>query len=113
MHELSLAQGILRIVRSEQEKKGFTRVLAISLRIGEYSGVVPECLEELFPIAAEGTAAQGAELRTERIPARFRCGDCGFEGRPEHGSACCPACGGEAIRMVAGREFYVESLVVE
>ena len=25
----------------------------------------------------------------------------------------CPACGGEAIRMVAGREFYVESLVVE
>ncbi len=113
MHELSLANGILGVIRDEQKKNGFSRVLEVSLKVGEYSGVVPRCLEEFFPIAAEHTAAEGAVLRIEVIPSVFRCGDCGFEGRPEHGSACCPACGGEAIRMVAGREFYVESLVVE
>jgi Zn finger protein HypA/HybF involved in hydrogenase expression len=27
--------------------------------------------------------------------------------------ACCPKCKSQAIRMTAGREFYVESLNVE
>ena len=113
MHELSLARGMLDIVRAEQEKSGFTRVLEISLRVGEYSGVVPRCLEEFFPIAAEGTAAEGARLNIEELPARFRCPDCGFEGRPDRERACCPSCGGERIKMISGREFYVENLVVE
>ena len=84
MHELSLANGIIGIVKAEAEKSGFQRVLEISLKVGEYSGIVPRCLEEFFPVAAEGTPAQGAALRID-----------------------------EHIRMIAGREFYVENLVVE
>jgi len=44
MHELALAEGILKIVTSEQQKNGFARVLEIGLSIGEYSGIVPTCL---------------------------------------------------------------------
>ena len=113
MHELSLAQGILQIIRTEQEKRGFGRVLEVSLKVGEYSGIVPHCLEEFFPIAAEGTSAEQAKLSIEVLPSVFRCPDCGFEGRPDRDRACCPNCGGERIRMVSGREFYVENLVVE
>ena len=113
MHELSLARGILDIVEAERKKNGFTRVLEISLKVGEYSGIVPRCLEEFFPIAAGDGAAKDAALRIEVLPALFRCADCGFEGRPDRGNACCPVCGGEHIRMVSGREFYVENLVVE
>ena len=113
MHELSLANGILGIISAEQEKHGFTRVLEISLKVGEYSGIVPRCLEEFFPIAAGDGCAKGAKLRIELLPSVFRCADCGFEGRPDRERACCPRCGGEHIRMVSGREFYVENLVVE
>ena len=113
MHELSLAQGILDIVKAEEQKNGFTRVLEISLKVGEYSGIVPRCLEEFFPIAAAGSCAEGAKLSIEVLPSVFRCADCGFEGRPDRGRACCPSCGGEHIRMVSGREFYVENLMVE
>ena len=113
MHELSLARGILGIVEAEQKKSGFTRVLEISLKVGEYSGVVPGCLEEFFPIAAEGGPAENARLRIEELPAVFRCPDCGFEGRPDRGRACCPGCGGERIRMISGRDFYVENILVE
>ncbi len=113
MHELSLAQGILQIIRTEQEKRGFGRVLEVSLKVGEYSGIVPRCLEEFFPIAAGDGVAKDARLRIETLPAVFRCTDCGFEGRPDRERACCPGCGGEHIRMVSGREFYVENLVVE
>ena len=113
MHELSLSEGILNIIRAEEKKNGFSRVLEVSLKVGEYSGIVPRCLEEFFPVAAAGSCAEHARLRIELLPALFRCPDCGFEGRPDRERACCPRCGGERIRMVSGREFYVENLVVE
>ena len=50
MHELALTEGIIQIVREQAEKNGFDRVLEIRLRVGEYSGIIPECLLEFFPI---------------------------------------------------------------
>ncbi len=112
MHELSIAQSLIGLVEREAEKEGFTRVLEIRLRMGEYAGIIPDCLREFFPLAAAGTKAEGAALAIETLPARFRC-PCGYEGPVERRAACCPVCGGTAIRMVSGREFFVENLKVE
>ena len=113
MHELALTEGIIQIVREQAEKNGFDRVLEISLRVGEYSGVIPECLQEFFPIVSKGTKAEGAALVIQPVPASFRCLTCGYEGAIPPRTACCPQCGSTAIRMTAGREFYVENLKVE
>ena len=113
MHELAIAQGIIEIVNSEAKKNGFKRVLEISLKMGELSGMVPDCLLEFFPVAAKGSAAEGAELSIEQVPARFQCLECGYEGEIDRKNACCAQCRSSAIRMTAGREFYVESLKVE
>ena len=113
MHELALTEGIIAIVEQEARKNGFERVLEITLKVGEFSGVVPDCLREFFPIASRGTAAEGAALRIEPVPAAFRCEGCGFEGPLPRHTACCPDCGGEVKRMIAGREFFVENLKVD
>lgn len=113
MHELSIAEGVLRIVDAEAKKQGFTRVLSLRMKIGEYSGILPDCLREFFPIAARGGPAEGAELVIEPVPGRFCCLDCGHEGPVDRREACCGACGSTAIRMVAGRECYVEDMTVE
>lgn len=113
MHELAITKGIIDIVNSEAEKQRFGRVLAISLRVGEYSGIIPECIREFFPIAAAGSPAEKAELLIETVPAVFRCLDCGYEGKLPRHSACCPLCSGTGIKMISGREFFVESLKVE
>ena len=113
MHELSIAEGVLRIVDAEAKKQGFTRVLRLRMKIGEYAGIIPDCLLEFFPIAAKGGPAEGAELVIETVPAAFRCPDCGYEGPVERREARCGVCGSTAIRMIAGRECYVEDLVVE
>ncbi len=113
MHELALAKGIIDIVLSEQKRQGFERVLEIRLRVGEFSGVVPECIREFFPIAAADSPARGARLTVESIPASFRCLDCGHEGAADRKNACCMNCGSTALKMTAGREFYVESINVE
>ena len=113
MHELSLTEGILTIVNSEQKKNAFSRVLEIDLRVGEYSGVIPACIEEYFPLVSKGTAAEGAKLVMATVPAEFKCSDCGYQGVIPPHTASCPQCGGKEIRMTAGREFYVENLIVE
>ncbi|MBR5094347.1 MAG: hydrogenase maturation nickel metallochaperone HypA [Oscillospiraceae bacterium] len=113
MHELALTEGIIQIVREQAEINGFDRVLEIRLRVGEYSGIVPECLLEFFPIASRGTPAEGAALTIQPVPAAFRCFGCGYEGPVPRRTACCPDCGSTAIRMTVGREFYVEDMKVE
>ena len=113
MHELALTEGIISIINSEQKKNSFQRVIEIRLRVGEFSGVMPECIREFFPIAAKGTSAENAEIIIESIEARFRCLDCGYEGRIDRKHPCCPDCGSECIRMTAGREFFVENIKVE
>lgn len=111
MHELAVAQNIIAIIESEAGKRGFGKVLKIKLAVGEVSGVVPECLYEMFPVAAGGTVAEGAELLTETVPAVVACSSCGYKGKPEGGE--CPRCGGTDIRLESGREFFVDSIEVE
>lgn len=113
MHELAITESLIDLINREAKDKGFQKVLTISLRVGEYSGLVPDCIQEFFPIAAKGTFAEGAALDIRSVPAAFRCQECGYEGPVSRKAACCPDCGSTAIRMTAGREFFVESLKVE
>ena len=113
MHELALTKSLIDLVEREAKNQGFSRALEIRLKVGEYSGIVPDYILDLFPYASKGTAAEGAALFFETLPAAFRCADCGYEGPVERREACCPRCRGVALRMTAGREFFVEDLKVE
>ena len=113
MHELGLTKSLVDLVQRESEKQGFRKTLEIRLTLGEYSDVVPEYILDLFPHVARGTAAEGAALVFAHIPGCFLCSGCGYEGPVDRKKACCPACGGTALKMTAGREFFVDSLKVE
>ena len=113
MHELAITEGVIAIVNSEAEKQHFTKVLSITLKVGEYSGIIPDCVREFFPIASAGSIAEGAELEIEPIEAEFKCLDCSYSGKIERSSAACPECGSTLLKMTKGREFYVENIKVE
>ncbi len=113
MHELAVTRSLIDLVEREAEKQGFHRVLEIRLKVGEYSGIVPACILDLFPYASGGTAAEGAGLVFETVPGSFLCSECGYEGGIERREAKCPRCGGTALKMTGGREFFVDSLKVE
>ncbi len=113
MHELAVTRSLIDLVQREAENQGFRKALEIRLKVGEYSGIVPACILDLFPYASKGTAAEGAELIFESVPGVFRCAGCGYEGGIDRREAKCPRCGGTALKMTAGREFFVDSLKVE
>ncbi|MCR5302989.1 MAG: hydrogenase maturation nickel metallochaperone HypA [Lachnospiraceae bacterium] len=110
MHELSIVEGILEAVIPEVEKYDVSRVNEIRLKVGELSGIVPQCIDEYFRIAAKGTIAEGASIKIEKIPVSIQCSECGYEGVISPGKFRCPNCDGRDFRVVSGSEYYVDSV---
>jgi hydrogenase nickel incorporation protein HypA/HybF len=107
MHELSIAEELLAVIRDNAEKAGIQKVLAVNLRIGEYTGILPESLEFAFQILSQGTITEGARLNIDRVPALFSCTLCGAQvGGDER---VCSQCGGGEMKVLGGDQLQILS----
>jgi hydrogenase nickel incorporation protein HypA/HybF len=110
MHELSIADAVLRIALAHADGR---RIEAIELKVGHLRQVVPDALAFAFTLVSEGTNAQGAELLMQEVPAAGECGRCGthteFDGFP----LACEACGSVDVELVRGEELLVDALTME
>ena len=113
MHELAVTESILDIVCRHAEQADAERILSINLVIGELSSIVDDSVQFYFDYLSQGTLASGAELVFERLAVALHCTDCGHEWQPGTADWTCPVCGVARARIVAGREFYVDSIEVE
>lgn len=94
MHEVTIAQAIVDIVRDHAARDGFTRVKTIRLAIGALSHVDPRALEFGFEVVARGTVADGARLAIDRPGGEAFCTDCEKTVPLAELGAACPTCGG-------------------
>ena len=113
MHELSIAQDLIRIIEAERDKHGFGKVNSVRLRAGALSGIEPKALSFAFEVVREGTCATGAVLEMEVEPMKLVCRDCGHIMPGEHGPARCGRCGSLGVKMDAGNYFDIVSLEVD
>ena len=113
MHELAITEGIIEAAVPEAERQGAKKILEIRLKIGELSGVLPECIQEYFNIASKGTIAEGARLKVEKIPITIECRNCGYMGEIKKPRIHCPECDSWDFSLKSGREYFVDSLEVE
>ncbi|HWE60795.1 MAG TPA: hydrogenase maturation nickel metallochaperone HypA [Chloroflexota bacterium] len=110
MHELSVAQSIMEIVCRHAADR---RVTQVTVHIGHLRQVVPAALSFSFEIVAQGTPVEGAELIIEPVPAIGLCRRCGAESQLHLFPLQCQACDSFDLRIVAGEELVVDSLLVE
>lgn len=113
MHELSLAQALVEQAEAALRREGGGRAVHLTVVIGALSGVDPEAFAFAYPLAAEGTLLEGAELRMEEIPARVNCRACGAPSEPDPLLIRCGACGSDEVDLVSGREFLLRELEME
>lgn len=110
MHELAITEGIMEAAIPEAEKAGAKKINEIRIKIGELSGVLPECIEYYFNIVSKGTIAEGAKIVPIKIPVGIECPDCGYSGDIDRKKIICKGCGGKNFKVVRGREYFVDSL---
>ena len=110
MHEVGIAQGVMKIIENETAKHGVSKVSKVRVRIGELSNLVPDALSFAFETITPGTVAEGAELEIEIVPAKGRCEKCGIEFDIDGIMFYCPRCEGVATEIISGRELEVAEI---
>lgn len=113
MHELSIAQNILDIVRENLPANGGGKLKSVKVKIGELAGVVPDSLDFCFRAITQGTEMGEATLEIERTGIVASCDECGRDFPVEGLVFKCPICRSTGIRVIAGNELQVVEIEVE
>jgi hydrogenase nickel incorporation protein HypA/HybF len=108
VHELAITQSLVDAVT---EHTGGAPVVAVRLRVGRLSGVVPDAMRFCFELVTEGTPLQGAALDIEEPAGRARCRSCTEEFALQDLVLLCP-CGSADVEVLGGRELAVASVEV-
>jgi len=113
MHEYPITERIVQVACAEAMAHGQRKVLAIDLVVGADAGYVGDTIQLYFDLIAENTLCAGAVLKIRPIRPQLQCPACGlyFERRPF--TFACPACGTNGHPTAIGKEFYIESLILE
>ena len=112
MHELALAEGILRICEDHTRRAGAQRVVAVWVEIGALGHVDPDALAFSFGAVVRGTFAEGARLEILQLPGRAWCHDCGKAVEVAALIDACPDCGGFKLQVTGGEEMRVKEMEV-
>ena len=110
MHELSLAEGILDIVRQYAPGERAAQVTGVRVRVGRLSSVVPDSLAFCFEAIVSGTPYGSARLDIERVPTACQCETCHLEFDTEDMDFTCPSCASERVTIVGGTDLQVVHL---
>jgi hydrogenase nickel incorporation protein HypA/HybF len=111
---MSIAESLIRIVKSELAVHGLRTVQRVKIRHGALSTMVPEALEFAFEIMTKNTPLEGAVLEFEKIPLSMSCSACKAVFSPEIYNlhfAPCPICGEEfGHTILTGKELHIEHI---
>ena len=107
MHEMSLAESILKIALDVAADNHAKKISSVGLKLGEMAGVEVESLKFGFDILKKNTIAENAALKINRVPIIGECNKCGKSFNVAAYNFFCPECDGVLI-LKSGRELLVE-----
>jgi len=113
LHEMSVAMNIVEIADSFAKEKNASKVISITLDIGELSGVQADAILFCYEACAKGRLAQGSRLEINMIKAMALCADCGEKFSPDNQIFICPKCEGLSVKLIAGDELKVREMEIE
>lgn len=113
MHELGVVFYVIRDVREVAEQNRVGRISAVTLQIGEVSGIIHSYLIDCWNWARKKEpVVEQAELRIETIGAVTYCEDCKREYPTVQYAKVCPHCGSEHTCLLRGNEFLIKEVEV-
>jgi hydrogenase nickel incorporation protein HypA/HybF len=113
MHELPVTQNLLEIALRHAQESNARRILNLNIVIGQLATIVDDSVQFYWDLIAEGTIAEGALLHFSRIPTELLCQECSRQYIPGPDDFTCPGCQSTNVKIISGKEFYLESIEVE
>jgi len=113
MHEMSIVEALLDVIRQEQRVHPRARVRAVRIRVGALRQMVPDIMKFCFHAAAQGTNLADVTLEIEEVPARAHCPQCQHDFRVAENWFQCPRCQSVGGEVLAGQELDLTGIECE
>ena len=111
MHELGIVFHVIKSVEEIAQENELTKVSAVTLSIGEVSGIVPSYLTDCWRWAADRSEMlRGARLQIETVHAVTLCDACGktYDTVPQ--GRICPYCGSGDTHLLQGNACSIREI---
>lgn len=112
MHELSLADEIVRMVEASAVREHFKSVATMRLEAGALAGVEVSALRFALDAIVPGTCLEGAQIYIDQPLGRAWCARCVAEVEIASRADPCPLCDGYPVQVTGGNELRVLDLAV-
>lgn len=112
MHEMSLCEGIRRVVDHAAAGADVARVTRVRLEIGRFAGVEKSALSFAWEVVMRGSKAEGATLEMIDLPGQALCYDCMKTVEISDRLDPCPDCGGGKLLPQGGDEMRIKDMEV-
>lgn len=113
MHELGIVFHIIRSVEDVARQNNVRRVTAVTLELGEVSGVLEDYLQDCWNWAvSKSDLMRGARLQVAVIHAKTLCEDCGMVYPTVAHGRTCPGCGSGHTHLIQGNETMIRDITV-
>lgn len=113
MHEMSIAQSLIEIIKEEMLKHKAKGLRSVRLHVGQMASIVPDALSFCFEVITAGTELQGARLVMDVIPLRGICRACNKDFDILDYAFLCPLCGGTEIDTLGGQDLSIVEMEIE
>ncbi len=110
MHELSVAQEILGIIKQYVPDPKPNTIKSVKVNIGKLSNILTDSLTFCFDAITSDTPLNGVKLEIIETPVKITCTACNKESEIEPPVFACPICGNNQIRIVSGTELRVDEI---
>jgi hydrogenase nickel incorporation protein HypA/HybF len=112
MHEVSLANALVELVREQAVAAEAKRVTRLVLEIGPFSHVDAHALRFAVDVATRGGPAEGAALEILEPEGAAYCLDCETSVTIAARGVPCPRCGGGKLLIQGGNEMRLKEMEV-
>lgn len=113
MHELSVADSIVDIIKQNVSKEQLSSVRSVFLKVGTFSGIVSDSLEFAYQAITASTDLERSALVIERIPFVVRCKTCNEDSEGEEGISICSLCGSIDTTIISGKELQIKEIELD
>ena len=118
MHEVSLANDLIELLKRELDKQRqlgveIEKIKSVQVSIGEISCASPDNFRFAFEAVKTGTQFAETELEIKHEALVINCLECGFEGEAKDSLPLCPNCSSGSTEILSGSDFLLKSIEIE
>ncbi len=111
--EFAAVQSILDRALLKARGSNAKHIGSVHLALGEISEFDQTSIQRHWDELSQGTSAERAQLHFRLIQAEAQCMACFAKYHPQNGKIHCPQCGSYGAKVLAGEEFYLESIELD